>query len=231
MPAGDISIIPAKSTVPTLYEIEDSLQALIETGDSVTPEMEDAFQAELSAALHTAASKRDRVAQFLAFCDSQKALAKQEIDRIRKRQAAFEKAAERLESYVVAVIKSLGADEKGRYRKLEGNSATLSIKRNPASTSIEDDSLIPLRFKDASVTARCPADRWVAAVEEISAAWSGMLETMQFSDDAKQLMSLLLDGRNVTYSTRKADVKKAIESGEDVPGADLDIDNYSLVVR
>jgi len=46
-----------------------------------------------------------------------------EIDRLRQRKAASERALARLEEYVIETIENLGTDGKGRHRKLEGKAA------------------------------------------------------------------------------------------------------------
>ena len=240
MQATETALAPVAAPVPvTLIEVEEHLKALLDTEALVTPEDEAEFKAELAHALRNAVEKRDRVAQFLIHCDSQIDLAAAEIARLQRRRDAFEKAADRLKAYVVSAIEAMGTDAKGKYRKLEGHTATLGIQRNPPSTDIEDEAKVPLEYKDASISARCPADRWVAAVAELERLWKVALrrdgdvhpDIGKISDDAKQVMSLILDPHNVKHSVRKADVKKAIDAGAEVPGADVSTGAFRLVVR
>ncbi len=55
----------------------------------------------------------------------------------------FDAVAERVEQYVVRVIKDQGADSKGKYRKLEGNALTLSLRKCPVSVDITDEVAVP----------------------------------------------------------------------------------------
>ena len=72
------------------------------------------------------------MAQFLAYCESQSALAKTEIDRLRKRQAGFDHMVERIEGYVLRVILHQEPDAKGKYPKLEGNTSSFGAQDRPS---------------------------------------------------------------------------------------------------
>src|SRR4030095_9022596 len=123
-----LAVVPSPAvTAASLYVIEDQLAALIETAELVSPEQEQEFRAEFQAALAAAVEKRDRVGQLLAHLEQQIDFAKFEIDRLRQRKAAFERALARLEDYVIGTIENLGTDSKGKYRTLEGKSTTFSL--------------------------------------------------------------------------------------------------------
>ena len=94
-----LTIVPSPAiTAAPLYLIEDHLAAMIETAEMVSPEQEQEFRAEFQAALTAAVDKRDRVGQFLSHLEQQIEFAKFEIDRLKQRKAAFERALERLET-------------------------------------------------------------------------------------------------------------------------------------
>ena len=114
MAALAVVLSPAVTAAP-LYMIEDELAALIETADMVSPEQEREFRLEFQAALTAAVEKRDRVGQFMAHLELQNDFAKSEIDRLRIRKAAFERALARVEIYVIETIEKLGVDHKGKY--------------------------------------------------------------------------------------------------------------------
>jgi hypothetical protein len=59
----------------TLCDIEDQLIALTESMETVTPEQEQGFLEDFSAALTSAAEKRDRVAHHLAHLEQQQEFA------------------------------------------------------------------------------------------------------------------------------------------------------------
>lgn len=227
------ALVQAHTVPVTLLDVEEYLQALLDSEALVTDEQRVAFKVELYAALKIAVAKRDAVAAFIAHCESQMGFADAEIERLRKRKEVFGKAKDRIEEYVVDFILAMGTDAKGKYRKLEGKTATLSVKRNPPSVELEDEAAVPLEYKDASISARCPADRWADAIEQIKNAVrfidSGV--PVALGSDARQVLDLILDPRNVKHSVRKADVRKAIDGGADVPGADVAMGVYRLEVK
>jgi hypothetical protein len=126
----------------TLYELETELTTWIDTlplveGDEVaTAEI----QTKITEYLTKAASKRDRVAQFLAHLESLEELSKAEEIRLAKRRETLKVKRERLEWYIVNTLRSLNL------RKLEGNTSTLKLVRNPDSVVITDFDAIPDEF-------------------------------------------------------------------------------------
>ncbi len=207
-----LAVVPARAaTVAPLYDIEDHLAALIETAELVPAEQEAEFQQELARSIEAAVEKRDRVGQFLAHCEAQAALAKAEIERLRERKAIYERAVERVESYVVKTIECLGADTKGKYRKLEGRTVTLSIRGCPASADITNEAAVPAAYK--TLTVKVPA-----------AAWDQILDSLEV--DLR--LTILEQARVTDTSVSKTAVKAALESGEQVAGARLITDKHSL---
>ena len=81
-----------------------------------------------------------------------------EIDRLRQRKAASERALARLEEYVIETIENLGTDGKGRHRKLEGKTTTFSLRGCPPSVEVADESAIPAAYK--TLTLKLPAVTW-----------------------------------------------------------------------
>ena len=69
-----LAVVPAPLRL-TLYELEERLTALADSTELVALEQEQEFLADFQAALLAAKDKRDPVAQFLAYCESQSALA------------------------------------------------------------------------------------------------------------------------------------------------------------
>ena len=69
-----LAVVPAPLRL-TLYELEERLTALADSTELVAIEQEQEFLADFQAALLAAKDKRDPVSQFLAYCESQSALA------------------------------------------------------------------------------------------------------------------------------------------------------------
>lgn len=91
-------------------------------------------------------------------------------------------------------------------RKLEGNTSTLSLARRPVSVILTDESKVPLCFKRATIT--LPAEQAMDVFEQFD-----------------------VDPADVKYATSRTEIKKAIESGQDVPGADLRMGLNSLRIK
>jgi len=86
----------------TLFQIEESLVLLAESAEEegLTPEIE----AALTIYLESAVEKRDRVAEFIHFCEAMAELAKAEVKRLQARQKHFESTARRVSTMVLNVL-------------------------------------------------------------------------------------------------------------------------------
>lgn len=153
-PGGELAPIPAvlSSNLGPLHELEESLLALLDTEDCVTPEQEQAFLQDLSETMQAAVAKRDRVGAFVKHCEGQAALAADEIRRLTVRKRALENAAERVRGYVLWIIEAMGPDDKGKLRKLEGNKFTFSTRKAKAKLEITDEAAVPDQFRLVSIT-------------------------------------------------------------------------------
>ena len=193
---------PPPSQSLTLYDLETHLQALADCIETVAPDQEQQFLGDFTQALVAVKEKRDQVAQFMAFVESQATLAIAEIARLRARQQSYERLLDRLKEYVGYVIKSLGKDEKGKWRKLEGNVVTFRLQKNPDSVEIVDVAQIPAKFKIASITLPL-------------IIWEELLDALDMELSARVLGSI----KPADLTVRTGDVKAALKANEAVPGA------------
>jgi len=207
-----LAVVPSPAvTAAPLYLIEDQLAALVETAELVSPEQEEEFRLEFQTALTAAMEKRDRVGQFLAHLEQQIDFARSEIDRLRQRKAAFERALARVEEYVIDTIENLGTDSKGKYRRLEGKTTTFSLRGCPPSVEISDESSIPAEYK--TLLLKLPA-----------VTWEQLLDRLEIEKRAEVLGQV----RSPEVSVEKRPIKAAIDGGAAVPGAGLAIGKHSL---
>ena len=134
----------------TLFQIEESLALLAESAEEegLTPEIE----AALTAYLEGAVEKRDRVAEFIHFCEAMAELAKAEVKRLQARQKHFESTARRVSTMVLNVLDWLGV------KKLEGRTNTLKKRKLPPSVNVIDEPRIPAEYKRVTVT--LPLPQW-----------------------------------------------------------------------
>ena len=207
-----LAVVPSPAvTAASLYVIEDQLAALIETAEVVSPEQEQEFRAEFQAALTAAVDKRDRVGEFLAHLEQQIDFAKFEIERLRKRKATCERALTRVENYVIETMENLGTDSKGKYRPLEGNTSTFSLRGCPPSVEVTDEPSIPSEYK-------------ILMLKLPAVTWEQLLDGLEI----EQRAAVLEQVKSPEVTVDKRSIKSAIDSGTDVPGAGLATGRHSL---
>lgn len=208
-----LAVVPKPVSTPApLYVVEEALAALVESAELVTPEQEAEFQEDLRVALTTAIEKRDRIGAFLAHAESQAALAAAEIKRLQQRKKSYELVVDRLETYIVRIIEAIGPDAKGKYPKLEGKTVTFALHACPPSVQVLDEQTIPSQYKTLTIT--IPA-----------LSWEMLLDSVE-PDLRSQIVKSI--GKSECAIDKKS-VKQDIESGREVEGADLLINNHTLV--
>ena len=127
---------------PSLFQLEDDLLALLETGEGGIPEeLRAEYEAELHHALIATKAKRDRVAEFSRHLEAQAELAKAEAKRLHQRAADFLILQERLHSYIRRTMEATGQT------KLEGQFTTWALRKNPPATVIDDPLALPDTYK------------------------------------------------------------------------------------
>src|SRR4051812_2139348 len=128
----------------TLYSIEDDLVFCLDTLEGL-PDDESCLRTELeeqiARLIATEMEKVDGVARMLVHFKSQAELAAAEIKRLQARKKSFEAAHERLEASA-----KLAIDCSGR-KRLEGETATLCLQKNPRSVFISDFNEVPAAYK------------------------------------------------------------------------------------
>ena len=204
-----VPITPSRAL--TLYEAEHELLQLMDQEEEVvSPEEEAEIQARLSEQLQYTIDKRESFGKFLLWLDQQQENSKHEIERLRKRAQRMHNLSERLRRYAVVAIRALGPDQKGDFRKLAGRTVMLFLRALPVSVEIRDASQVPHEFK--RVTVQLPAERWVQLVAD----------------------NPVLAGTEVkAVDISKEEVRRALQSGREVPGADLRLPghDHTLVVK
>jgi Siphovirus Gp157 len=187
----------------TLFQIEESLVLLAESAEEegLTPEIEQA----LTVYLEGAAEKRDRVADFIHFCEGMTELAKAEGKRLQARQKHFEATAERVSAMVLRVLDHLGV------KKLEGRTNTLKKRKCPASVKIIDEAKVPDEYKHITVT--LPLPQW----QELLAGAGEEFRKAVLSGIRRQETSVELEA-----------IKQALNLEKTVEGADLVINRFKL---
>lgn len=196
----------------SLYDIEQNLQALLETADSEVPvELEAEYRQAVAVAMRDSVEKRNRIYQFLRMLALSHDNCAAEIERLMKRQELYVNTKARMHAYISLVIDSLGKDAKGKYIPLKCDFCTFSLRPTPGAVMITDEAKVPANFKSISVN--MPLEVW----EKVKA---------QLPEEAE-----VLKGYEKNTSVSLSKIGAAIKSGENVDGADLSIGGKSLQVR
>lgn len=195
----------------TLYVVENDLASLADTEEGGIPaELEEQFRRELAETLQKAVEKRDKVAAFIRHLEDQAAFAGAESKRLAERKHMFERAADRVRNYVRWVIEQMGQDERGAWRKLQGRSSTLSLRKCPDAVEITDEAAVPAAYKRLLI--ELPAEVWEQHLERCGD---------RSIVDAVGRVEVHLDKRRLLEALRVGPV----------PGAGLRPIDYTLQVR
>jgi hypothetical protein len=189
----------------TLFQVEQSLVLLAESAEEegLNPELEQALIRYMEGAVE----KRDRVAEFILFCEGMAALAKSEVKRLQARQKHFEATAGRVSSMVLRVLDFLGVP------KLEGRTHTLKKRKCPASVKIIEEEKISPEYKRITVT--LPLPEWQALI-------GGIPENLQ--------KALVASIRKQEISLDLESIKQGLNMEEKIEGADLAVNKFTLQV-
>jgi hypothetical protein len=207
-------ILPQHASQCTLYELEDNLQALVNSIDlAEEPSSRESILEEIGQALRKTREKRDAVVAFLRHCDLQQEFADAEVARIQKRKAFIARVQQELQIRAIEVIEQFAVPDRNGAKRLEGNHSSMRIQKNPDSVIVADPNLVPPAFKHALVT--MPAHVWEALLQCLDS-------------EERQALEPLID--KLEFKPDKKAIRAEIKSGTDIPGADLRFGEWRLVL-
>jgi hypothetical protein len=200
------ALVITQSATCTLYELEDHLQALVNSIElAEEPSLRESILEEIGQALRRAREKRDAVVAFLRHCESQQKFADAEIERIQKRKELIARAQNELESYLIQVVEQYAVRDRRGIQRLEGNFSSLRIQKNPESVLITDIEAVPSAFKQALLS--MPAYVWEALLQSLDAeerkVFESRIDKLELKPDKKALGAELKRGTQI----RGADLK------------------------
>jgi hypothetical protein len=149
--------VPVNALEP-LWKIEDELAALLDSLDTCPEELRPELEQRITAYLGAEVEKVDRIGAVFASLESVQAAAKLEIDRLRQRHQSAQKAAERLEQYVLHIL------QQREGKPLKGRNVTFSVGHSE-SLIITDPQLVPDLWKRTTVTVDIPKDPLKKAIK------------------------------------------------------------------
>jgi len=214
------------STELTLYQIEDDLRALLDTEEGMEPDDENRLQIlqEIGEKTEQAIQKRDNVIRFLRHLDMQIEAVDREIERLKNLKQSWLAGKEKVERYVARVIEECVPEPKRGQRKLEGTVGVLTLRKAPDRVEVSDVEALPPRYVDATATVRADVFSDVVRALEI-------LVPISDKAAAERLSNALEALKQPKLAARKRDIKKALERGEQLAGADLVFGENRLVVK
>lgn len=194
----------------SLWQIEDDLDALLNSVDLVEDEAElEQLKFEIVSTLERAVAKRDQVAAWLAREEANVAAIDAEIARLRQLKEKRCRAIGKVEEYVIGLILSKGPAAKGRFPALEGVTSRFSVRKNPPAIEILDEALIPERFE--RIALEFSPEDWQS--------FTGDLEIEIYSRLADHI---------TTRMPSKMAIKRVLDAGEMVAGASCAPAKYRL---
>ena len=207
-------LVPIRSERCTLYDLEDTLQALVNTiAFAEERSVHEMILEEIGRTLQRTKDKRDAVVAFLRHCKQQQEFADAEIDRIQKRKKFIARVQEDLESYLVRVIDAFAVPDRRGIKRMEGNFSSMRLQRNPESVTITDDQALPPALKDVVLT--MPAYAWEALLQRLDLA-----DREEFEKQVKKS----------EFKPDKRAIAAELKRGIEIPGADLKFGELRLVI-
>jgi hypothetical protein len=203
-----------KANECTLYELEDSLAAFVNTIELAEDEpTRQLILDEIGQALRKTKAKRDGVVAFLKHCEQQQKFADAEIERIEQRKAFIAHVQEELERHVVQLVEQFAVADRRGIQRLEGNISSMRIQKNPDSVLVTDLNAIPSAYKQ--VILAMPAYVWEALLIRVGhqdrKEFESRVDKQEFRPDKKAIA---------------AELKKGVA----IPGADLKFGDNRLVI-
>ena len=123
-----------------LYKIEAELEALVDSLDTCPDELRPELEARIAHYMGQEVEKVDRVNAVLSALEYTAKNARTEIDRLRDRAQAADRAAERLKSYVLHVVQQRDGGP------LRGRNVTFTARESEA-VIVQDPGLVPEEFR------------------------------------------------------------------------------------
>jgi hypothetical protein len=146
-----------------LWQLSEDLEALLDSLDTCPEELLPELEQRIATYVAAEVQKVDNVAAALAMLENTQASAKAEIDRLQQRKQSAQRAAERLEAYILRVLRERDG------KTLKGRNVTFSMRRSDALV-IDDPDAVPEKWKRTTIVMdilKDPIKRTVKAGETV----------------------------------------------------------------
>ena len=190
----------------TLWDIDDALHSLLlmREEEGLTDEERAAIDGQIKLWCDAQVTKVDGIRAYLKHAKLMEEAATAEAAALRAKAAVWEARAKRLKEFVMAIMEQRGV------KRLEGRTGQLRIQANGGKRALKitREDLVPDEYREAVI--RMPAKAWLSL---------------------KNPEVLIQYGATVGFRTDESAVRKALESGGHVPGAELAERGQSLRVE
>lgn len=199
----------------TLRDVADDFRSWSDTIEGIEDplEREKAIQA-FTVSMIAGREKVDRFAGLLRRFEAEAGFQRAEAKLHQRRAEILDNAVERMKDYARAAILDAGG------APVEGSLAKLQVIPSPAKVIIFDESKVPSEFKTMTITVS--AENWESFLESASVAFGDVMNP----DGVVAVIGIT----KADVSISKTAVKKAIDAGREVPGADVDMSGNYLKV-
>jgi hypothetical protein len=147
------------TSLQPLWQIEEELAALVDSVDTCPSGLLPELMGRIAEYIGHEVEKVDRINGVLTSFEQVAANAQAEIVRLRQRQQAAQRAADRLSDYVLRLL------QQREGKPLKGRNVTFSIRKSEG-VVIVDPQLVPERFRRTTITVDHPKDAIRRAIKE-----------------------------------------------------------------
>lgn len=226
MPKAKATPEAPPTTSITLFGVEESLEALLNSQDLVPEEQEAEYQKAVAESLDKAVDKREHVGQMILYCQDKQAVCEREIKRLEGHKKTFALVEQRVSNMALGVILTLGKDEKDKFRRLQGHTLTLSAAKNPDAVEVTDEDAVPDDYK--IIAPKLPMSAWRKLLELIYGEDLRIISDDQTVNELRAAVDCAKENASVSIS--KSAIKEALEAGKEVNGAQMRLNVYRLKV-
>lgn len=188
-----------------LWQIEEHLDALLNSVDLCeTEEQRLEIMNEIASQYMKRGAKADQMDGWLNRETAYVMSIDQQMDRLKKLREKRLRAVSKVEDYIASVMLANGM------KRLDGNKCRFTLKKNPPSVEITNDFSIPTEYE--SVTLQYDPEQWAQFINNVPVA--------VYDDYVRHYIK--------ERKPSKSRIKKALDSGRTIPGAQYAPPKYRL---
>lgn len=204
----EVAIAERKINRNTLYHIAMDLQELLDMEEFPDEDHWAQFTADLAERGSKQVAKVQDVGTFYLSLKQTEENCDVEIKRIQDFKAHCKRVRSRMDASIEYVIKAVGKDVKGKWKKLMGRTVSLGLRNNPGKVKVDDMDALPPRYKRHGITVW--GDTWAQVIACLP-------------DELRLRLLQEINERKFDTEYSATRIKEdMLEKGLDIPGADIE---------